>query len=81
MKSYIGVGTGNAANAVREATRGLESPEAIIFIAPYEYMQEVAGILRAQYPQTPSIGTIGTKLTNGQVSVSNVSVLGLFSDA
>lgn len=81
MKSYIGVGTGSAANAVSEATRGLQSPEAIIFIAPYDYMQEVARLLQEQYPQTPAIGTIGTKLVNGQVSDKNVSVLGLFSDA
>ena len=81
MKSYIGVGTGSAANAVSEATRGLQSPEAIIFIAPHDYMQEVARLLQEQYPQTPAIGTIGTKLVNGQVSDKNVSVLGLFSDA
>lgn len=81
MKSFIGVGTGNAKNAVQEATRGLDSPEAIIFIAPFDIMGEVAALLKEQYPQTPSIGTIGTKLVNGQVSDKNVSVLGLFSDA
>lgn len=81
MKSFIGVGTGNPQNAVQEATRGLESPEAIIFIAPFDMAGEVAALLREQYPQTPSIGTIGTKLVNGQVSDQNVAVLGLFSDA
>lgn len=81
MRSFIGQGTGNAKNAVQEATRGLESPEAIIFIAPYDIIGEVADLLKKQYPNTPSIGTIGTKLVNGQVGDNNISVLGLFSDA
>ena len=81
MRSFIGQGTGNAKNAVQEATRGLESPEAIIFIAPYDIVGEVADLLKKQYPNTPSIGTIGTKLVNGQVGDNNVYVLGLFSDA
>lgn len=81
MRSFIGQGTGNVNSAVQEATRGLESPEAIIFIAPFDIIGEVAELLKKQYPNTPSIGTIGTKLVNGQVSENNVSVLGLFSDA
>lgn len=81
MRSFIGVGSGNPRNAVQEATKGLDSPEAIIFMAPYDMIGEVAAVLREQYPQTPSIGTLGTKLVNGQVSDQNVAVLGLFSDA
>lgn len=81
MKSFIGVGTGNPQNAVQEATKGLDTPEAIIFIAPYDMVGEVAALLRTQYPQTPSIGTVGTKLVNGQVGEQNIAVLGLFSDA
>lgn len=81
MKSFIGVGTGNSQNAVREATQGLNAPTAIIFMAPYDMAGEVAALLREKYPQTPSIGTIGTKLVNGQVGEQNIAVLGLFDDA
>lgn len=81
MKSFIGVGTGNARNAVQEATQHIDAPEAIIFVAPFDMIGEVAALLKEQYPQTPSIGTIGTKLVNGQVSDKNIAVLGLFSDA
>ena len=81
MKSFIGVGTGNSKNAVQEATRGLDSPEAIIFMASYDMAGEVAALLHEQYPNVPSIGTIGTKLVNGKVDENNLAVLGLFSDA
>ncbi len=81
MKTFLGVGNGTAESAVRSATSGLTNPSAIIFLSAYDLAGDVARILREQYPNTPSIGTIGTKLTNGQVGDQGVSVLAFFDDA
>ena len=50
-------------------------------MAPYEMMEEVAVLLQEAYLQAPSMGTLGTKLVNGQVDDKNLAVLGLFEDA
>ena len=81
MKAFVGTGHGSPKDAVAQATQGLSAPQAILFMAPYDMAGEVAALLTAAYPDTPSIGTIGTKLANGQVSDTNVAVLGLFEDA
>ena len=81
MKAFVGTGHGSPKDAVAQATQGLSAPQAILFMAPYDMAGEVAAQLMAAYPDTPSIGTIGTKLVNGQVSDTNVAVLGLFEDA
>lgn len=80
MKTFIGVGQGNAKDAVKKATQGLNSPKAILFMAPYNIAKEVAELLWEAYPDVPAIGTIGTKLVNGQVGDDNLSVLGFFDD-
>lgn len=81
MKTFIGVGQGSAKDAVKKATQGLQNPSAILFIAPYRIMEETAALLWEAYPDVPMIGTIGTKLVNGQVGDDNLSVVGFFSDA
>ena len=81
MKAFVGTGHGSPKDAVAQATQGLSAPQAILFMAPYDMAGEVAALLTVAYPDTPSIGTIGTKLANGQVSDTNVAVLGLFEDA
>lgn len=81
MRTFIGTGQGNPKDAVKKATQGLNNPSAILFMAPYEMMEEVAVLLQEAYPQAPSIGTLGTKLVNGQVDDKNLAVLGLFEDA
>lgn len=81
MKAFVGTGQGSPEDAVGQATRGLTAPQAILFMAPYDMVGEVAAQLKAAFPDTPSIGTIGTKLVNGEVSDTNVAVLGLFEDA
>lgn len=74
-------GQGSPVEAVHAATQGLQNPSMILFIAPYHMAADIAIQLRKQYPDTPSIGTIGTKLTNGQVSDDTLAVLALFDDA
>lgn len=81
MKTYVGSGKGNAAQALEAATSGLSSPNMILFIAPYQNMAETAKILKEKYPKTQSIGTIGISLANGKVSDSSTVVLGFFGDA
>lgn len=81
MKSFIGSGSGTTAEAVAAATRGLDSPSAILFISPYEQLEATAEILAKKYPGVPHIGTIGTNFVNGAVSDKAISVLGFFSDA
>lgn len=81
MKTFIGNGTGATQSATEQALQGLTSPSAIIFMAPYEAMEEAAGIIRNRFPSIPSIGTIGTKFHNGIVGDKNIVVLGFFEDA
>lgn len=81
MKNYIGIGKGNAAEAVRQATQELNSPSMIIFMTPCSMAEQVATQIYEKYPDIPSIGTIGTKIVNGAVSDDNVTVLGLFEDS
>ena len=81
MRTFIGTGQGSPKDAVQRATQGLSNPSAILFMAPYEMAEEVAKLLYDTYPGVPSIGTIGTKIVNGQVSDKNLAVLGLFDDA
>lgn len=81
MKTFIGNGTGAAESAVNQALKGLESPSAIIFMAPYGALETAAGIIMERFPDTPSIGTIGTKFHNGIVGDTNIVVLGFFEDA
>lgn len=81
MRTFIGIGQGTAKDAVKKATQGLTAPSAILFMAPYHMAEEAAMLIREAYPNIPSIGTIGTKLVNGQVGDENLSVLALFEDA
>lgn len=81
MKTFIGNGTGSAQSAINQALQGLSSPSAIIFMAPYESLAEAAKLIRERFPDTPSIGTIGTKFHNGIVGDKNIVVLGFFEDA
>ena len=80
MKTFIGTGQGSPQEAVKKATQGLKSPTAILFMASYDMAEEVARQLNESYPGVPTIGTIGTKLVNGQVCDTNLAVLGLFDD-
>lgn len=81
MRSYLGTGTGNAQLAVEQATKGIGTPSMILFMTSYAQAAEVAAIIAQKYPNIPSIGTIGTKLVNGEVSEQNIAVLGLYEDA
>lgn len=80
MKTFIGTGVGQPEAAVHQAVQGLTSPSAILFMASYEHFKETASRLKELFPDTPCIGTIGTKLVNGQVNDSGLAVLGFFSD-
>ena len=80
MKTFIGTGVGQPEAAVHQAVQGLTSPSAILFMASYEHFKETASRLKELFPDTPCIGTIGTRLVNGQVSDSGLAVLGFFSD-
>lgn len=80
MKTFIGKGNGNPKEAVSKATSGLTTPTAIIFIAPYNMLSEVATILSEEYKDVPTIGTVGTKLVNGIIDDNNVAVLAFFDD-
>lgn len=80
MKTFIGKGNGNPKEAVKKATQGLSMPTAIIFIAPYNMISEVAKLLKEEYTTTPTIGTVGTKIVNGAVDDNNVAVLAFFED-
>lgn len=80
MKTFIGTGVGQPEAAVHQAVQGLTSPSAILFMASYEHFKETASRLKELFPDTPCIGTIGTRLVNGQVDDSGLAVLGFFSD-
>ncbi len=80
MRTFIGTGQGNPADAVKKATQGLKEPTFILFMASYDMAAEAARLLHEAYPKAQSIGTIGTKLVNGEVSDGNLAVLGLFED-
>ena len=80
MKTFIGTGVGQPEAAVHQAVQGLTSPSAILFMASYEHFKETASRLKELFPDTPCIGTIGTRLVNGQVNDSGLAVLGFFSD-
>ena len=78
--NIVGTGVGQPETAVHQAVQGLTSPSAILFMASYEHFKETASRLKELFPDTPCIGTIGTRLVNGQVSDSGLAVLGFFSD-
>lgn len=80
MKSFVGIGKGSAAGAAAEATKGLNAPKLIIFMAPYDAMQTVASYLKEQYSEAESIGTLGISLANGNVSDNQVVVTAFFDD-
>lgn len=80
MRTFIGTGQGRAEDAVRNATNGLKSPTAIIFMTPYSMAEKVSKILWEMYPGVPSVGTIGTKFVNGHIGEDNLSVLAFFDD-
>lgn len=81
MRSYVGIGNGNAASAVEEAVKGIGRPSAIIFLSSFERIRETAAIIADRFPEVPSIGTLGTKLANGEYGDDNLVVLGLYEDA
>lgn len=81
MRTFIGSGQGSPMDAVKKATQGLKTPAAILFMTPYNMAEEVTKLLWEAYPNVPSIGTIGTKLVNGEVEENNVAVLAFFEDA
>ena len=66
MKTFIGTGVGQPEAAVHQAVQGLTSPSAILFMASYEHFKETASRLKELFPDTPCIGTIGTRLTQRQ---------------
>ena len=48
MRTFIGTGQGSPKDAVKKATQGLNNPSAILFMAPYEMMEEVLPLLRVK---------------------------------
>lgn len=80
MKTYVGNGQGAAGNALETATKGLTAPSMILFIAPFEKLQETAVYLKKKYPDADTIGTIGCKMANGAAGEDNIVVVGFFSD-
>ena len=81
MKTFIGTGVGQPEAAVHQAVQGLTSPKVQFFLwLLIEHFKETASRLKELFPDTPCIGTIGTKLVNGQVNDSGLAVLGFFPD-
>lgn len=78
MKSFIGVGKGQS--AVENATNGLSNPSGILFYAPYDLIEEAAAQIYEKYPDTPSIGVIGTNFTNGAAQTDVLTVVGFLND-
>ena len=81
MKNYLGMGTGATLEAVRQAVQGIGHPTAILFMTGYDQLEETAQLIREKFPDIPSIGTLGTKIVNGQVSDKSIAVMGLYDDA
>jgi hypothetical protein len=81
MRTFIGRGTGTPEEAVRKATLGIGEPTAIFFLAGYGIAAGVAEDLHRMFPNIPSMGTIGTRLTNGNVEDQGVSVVAFYGDA
>ena len=80
MKNYIRTGKGSAESAVSSATSGLNNPSAIIFFADYYIIGDVGRKLKEKYPEALIMGTIGTKLVNGEVDDKGLSVMAFFDD-
>lgn len=81
MRTFVGIGKGETASAVDSAVNGLVSPSMILFITPYEAVEETASMIYERFPDVPSIGTVGTKVANGVVEEQEIVVLGLYEDA
>ncbi|MBO5094735.1 MAG: hypothetical protein J6C33_10320 [Lachnospiraceae bacterium] len=81
MKTFIGSGNGSIKSAVDEATRGLTSPGALLYITAYDALAQTAAELADRYPGVQCIGTSGYGLANGTVGENILVVLGLFGDA
>ena len=81
MRSYVGIGKGNVKDAVRDAVNGIGNPSAIIFLSSFSQIRETAEILAQKFQGIPCIGTLGTKLANGEYGDDSLVVLGLYDDA
>lgn len=81
MKNYLGMGTGGTLQAVGQALQGIGNPTAILFMTGYDQLEETARVIREKFPDIPSIGILGTKIVNGQVSDKSIAVMGLYEDA
>ena len=91
MKSFSGIGTGTAAEAVKQATVGLVDPKTIILFADIEVIKEASEILMKEYPNSDVVGIIGSSYNNGQVVDSSnfsgketrniLQVMAFFDDA
>lgn len=80
MKVFIGTGNGSAQTAVQQATSGLTSPQLILFSAEYSIFKDTAAEIKARFPDSHSIGVIGTHLTNGRVSETGVGIAAFGDD-
>lgn len=81
MRSYVGIGKGNVKDAVRDAVNGIGNPSAIIFLSSFSQIRETAEILAQKFQGISCIGTLGTKLANGEYGDDSLVVLGLYDDA
>lgn len=81
MKVYTGTGNGAASDAVRQALAGVTNPSLIIFAAGYDIFKEAAKEIKARFPDSHSIGVIGTHLTDGKVSEGGVAAAAFGDEA
>lgn len=81
MKTFVGVGKGNAQGAFKQAVQGIGKPAGIIFISEYNMTAEVSKLLNEEYPGVSHIGVTGSSMGNGHVSDDQLVILGLYDDA
>lgn len=74
MKVFIGSGSGNAGNAVRQALTGISNPQLILFSAGYDIFKDAAAEIQARFPEAASLGVIGQRICDGKVSDGGVAV-------
>lgn len=80
MKNTIGIGFGEAAEAVEMATADIIDPSFVLFYTTYEKLADVAKLIKEKYPEAQTMGVIGAHYGINNTDVESLLVLALYDD-